>query len=92
MRLQTDYPHKNLDPVRRRILELLPESRSNLRMASVAIDRNAAYLHQFIHRHTPRVLAEHDREALAGASGLQARRTQARAGSASKAASEAASA
>ena len=65
MRLQTDYPHKNLDPVRRRILELLPESRSNLRMASIAIGRNAAYLHQFIHRHTPRVLAEHDREALA---------------------------
>ncbi len=71
MRLQTDYPHKNLDPVRRRILELLSESRSNLRMASVAIGRNAAYLHQFIHRDTPRVLAEHDREALAVHLGCQ---------------------
>ena len=28
-------------------------------------ERNAAYLHQFIHRGTPRVLAEDDREALA---------------------------
>ena len=54
-----------LDPVRRRLLRLLAESRSNLRMASLAISRNGAYLHQFIHRGTPRVLAEHDREALA---------------------------
>ena len=54
-----------LDPVRRRLLRLVAESRSNLRMASLAIERNAAYLHQFIHRGTPRVLAEHDREALA---------------------------
>ena len=55
----------DLDPVRRRILQLLSESRSNLRVASLAIGRNAAYLHQFIHRGTPRILAEHDREALA---------------------------
>ena len=54
-----------LDPVRRRICGLIAESRSNLRMASLAIGRNAAYLHQFVHRGTPRVLAEHDREALA---------------------------
>ena len=65
MRWQTDYPEKKLDPVRRRLLELLPKSRSNLRMASLALGRNAAYLHQFIHRDTPRVLPEHDREALA---------------------------
>ncbi len=57
--------HTDLDPVRRRILELLPHLRSNLRMASLAIGRNAAYLHQFIHRGTPRILAEYDREALA---------------------------
>ena len=55
----------DLDPVRRRILQLLSESRSNLRVASLAIGRNAAYLHQFIHRGTPRILAEPDREALA---------------------------
>ena len=41
------------------------ENGSNLRMASRAIGRNAAYLHQFIHRGTPRVLAENDRETLA---------------------------
>ncbi len=54
-----------LDPVRRRLLRLVAESRTNLRAASGAMDRNAAYLHQFIHRGTPRVLAEDDREALA---------------------------
>ena len=54
-----------LDPVRRRLLRLVAESRSNLRTASLAIERNASYLHQFIHRGTPRVLAEDDREALA---------------------------
>ena len=54
-----------MDPIRRRILARVKESRSNLRMASRALGRNAAYLHQFIHRGTPRVLAEHDREALA---------------------------
>ena len=54
-----------LDPVRRRLLRLVAESRTNLRTASLAIERNAAYLHQFIHRGTPRVLAEDDREALA---------------------------
>lgn len=54
-----------MDPVRRRILAQVKESRSNLGMASRAIGRSAAYLHQFIHRGTPRVLAENDREALA---------------------------
>lgn len=54
-----------LDPVRRRLLRLVAEGRTNLRAASLAIERNAAYLHQFIHRGTPRVLAEDDREALA---------------------------
>ena len=54
-----------LDPVRRQLLRLLAESRSNLRTASLALGRNASYLHQFIHRGTPRVLAEDDRETLA---------------------------
>ena len=54
-----------LDPVRRRLLRLMADSRTNLRTASLAIERNAFYLHQFIHRGTPRVLAEDDREALA---------------------------
>ena len=54
-----------LDPVRRRLLRLMADSRTNLRTASLAIERNASYLHQFINRGTPRVLAEDDREALA---------------------------
>ena len=51
--------------MRRRLLRLMADSRTNLRTASLAIERNASYLHQFIHRGTPRVLAEDDREALA---------------------------
>ena len=54
-----------LDPVRRLLLRLMAEGRTNLRTASLAIERNASYLHQLIHRGTPRVLAEDDREALA---------------------------
>ena len=54
-----------LDPVRRRLLTLIAESGTNLRTASLAIDRNLTYLHQFITRGTPRILAEDDREALA---------------------------
>ena len=54
-----------LDPVRRRLLRLVANSRTNLRTASLAIERNPTYLHQFIHRGSPRVLAEDDREALA---------------------------
>ena len=56
---------RGLDPVRRRLLRLLAANGSNLRTASLAIGRNAAYLHQFIKRGTPRVLAEDDREILA---------------------------
>ena len=74
----TRYDDTAMDPVRQRILGLIAQNRSNLRMASLAIGRNAAYLHQFIHRGTPRVLAEDDREALAEQPGLQPRRDQAR--------------
>ena len=35
-----------LDPVRRRLLRLMADSRTNLRTASLAIERNASYLHQ----------------------------------------------
>ena len=54
-----------MDSVRRRLLQLLDANGSNLRTASLAIGRNAAYLHQFIKRGTPKVLAEDDREILA---------------------------
>ena len=43
----------------------MANSRANLRTASLAIGRNSTYLHQFIRRGSPRVLAEDDREALA---------------------------
>ena len=56
---------KALDPVRRRLLQLLAANGSNLRTASLAMGRNAAYLHQFIKRGTPKVLGEDDREILA---------------------------
>lgn len=59
------YAETEMDPVRRRLLELLEASHSNLRMVSLAIGRNTAYLHQFIHRGTRRILGEYDREALA---------------------------
>lgn len=65
MGLSRKHDGTGMDPVRRRILGLVAESRSNLRMASHAIGKNASYLHQFINRGTPRVLAEHDRIALA---------------------------
>ena len=54
-----------LDPVRRRLLQLLAAKGSTLRTASIAMGRNDAYLQQFIHRGTPKVLAEDDREILA---------------------------
>lgn len=56
---------ESLDPVRRRLLRLLAERRSNLRTASVAMGRNAAYLQQFVRRGMPKILAEDDRELLA---------------------------
>ena len=54
-----------LDPVRKRLIRLLTAKGSTLRTASIAMGRNDAYLQQFIHRGTPKVLAEDDREILA---------------------------
>lgn len=54
-----------LDPVRARLLKLLQEREMDLKRASLAIGRNATYLHQFIFRGTPKVLPEHLRKALA---------------------------
>jgi phage repressor protein C with HTH and peptisase S24 domain len=55
----------HLDPVRSRVLKLIEERRTDLKHASLAIGRNAAYLHQFIFRGTPKVLPEDVREQLA---------------------------
>ena len=54
-----------LDPIRTRLLKLLDARDSDLKKASLAIGKNAAYVHQFIYRGTPKVLPEDVREALA---------------------------
>ena len=55
----------DLDPVRLKLLALIEKRGSDLKNASLAIGRNAAYLHQFVYRGTPRVLPEDARETLA---------------------------
>jgi phage repressor protein C with HTH and peptisase S24 domain len=54
-----------LDPVRLKVLKLLREHGSDLRKASLAMGRNAAYVHQYVYRGSPKVLSEDDRIALA---------------------------
>ena len=54
-----------LDPVRLKLLKLVKERRTDLKNVSLAIGRNAAYLHQFVQRGTPKVLPEDVRAALA---------------------------
>ena len=48
-----------------RVLKRIQERDTDLKKASIAIGRNAAYIHQFIYRGTPKVLPEDAREALA---------------------------
>ncbi len=55
----------DLDPTRLRVMKLIQERGTDLKNASIAIGRNAAYLHQYITRGTPKVLPEDAREALA---------------------------
>ncbi|CDK97927.1 putative repressor protein CI [Magnetospirillum gryphiswaldense MSR-1 v2] len=55
----------DLDPVRLRLLQLVQEQKTDLKNLSLAIGRNAAYLHQFVFRGTPKILAEDVRQALA---------------------------
>jgi phage repressor protein C with HTH and peptisase S24 domain len=55
-----------LDPIRLRVLKLLQDKGSDLKKASVAIGRNAAYVHQYVYRGSPKVLPEDVRIALAG--------------------------
>lgn len=61
-----------LDPIRRRLLELVAhrDPPTDLKKASLACGKNHAYLHQFIHRGTPRRLPEDVRWALAGHLGV----------------------
>jgi len=55
----------DLDPIRLRVIKLLTDRNTDLKNVSRAIGRNAAYMHQFIYRGTPKVLPEDVREALA---------------------------
>jgi len=62
----------DLDPIRTRVLKLIQDRDTDLKHASIAIGRNAAYLHQFIFRGTPKVLPEDLRKALANQLGVPA--------------------
>lgn len=50
---------------RRKLLDLAERNGSSLAQLSALIGRNAAYLHQFVHRGSPRKLDEEDRRTLA---------------------------
>jgi phage repressor protein C with HTH and peptisase S24 domain len=54
-----------LDPIRLRLLKLIDTRDSDLKKVSLAIGKNAAYVHQFIYRGTPKVLPEDVRQSLA---------------------------
>jgi len=58
-------PHNPTDHVRRRLLALVLEHRTNLATVSRDIGRNHAYLHQFVYRGSPKRLPELARQALA---------------------------
>ena len=59
-----------LDPTRLKVMKLIQDSGSDLKNASIAIGRNAAYLHQYLYRGTPKILPEDAREALAAHLGV----------------------
>lgn len=61
----------DLDPVRLRVMKLIQQRNTDLKNASLAIGRNAAYLHQYLYRGTPKVLPEDAREALAQHLGIR---------------------
>ncbi|MFN3347384.1 helix-turn-helix transcriptional regulator [Pseudorhodoplanes sp.] len=55
----------DLDPIRLKVLDLVERAGTDLKKASLACGKNAAYVHQFIYRGTPKILPEDVREALA---------------------------
>jgi len=59
-----------LDPIRLKVMNLIQDSGTDLKNASIAIGRNAAYLHQYLYRGTPKILPEDAREALAAHLGV----------------------
>ena len=60
----------DLDPTRLRVMELIQQRRTDLKKASLAIGRNAAYLQQYLYRGIPKTLPEDAREALAAFLGV----------------------
>jgi len=59
-----------MDEPRKRILREIKSRDLELKALSLAMGRNAAYLQQFLHRGTPAVLKEQDREKLAELLGI----------------------
>ncbi len=59
------------DPVRQKIRDLLWKRGMNMREASLAIGRNASYLHGFLERGMPKVLSHQDAGKLAGLLGCK---------------------
>ena len=61
-----------LDPIRRKLLDLIAhrDPPTDLKKASLFCGKNHAYLHQFVHRGTPRKLPEDVRHALAAHLGV----------------------
>ena len=55
----------DLDPIRVRVLDLIERTGTDLKKASLAAGKNAAYVHQFIYRGTPKILPQDVRELLA---------------------------
>jgi phage repressor protein C with HTH and peptisase S24 domain len=55
----------DLDPIRLKVLALIERTGTDLKKASLACGKNAAYVHQFIYRGTPKILPQDVREALA---------------------------
>ncbi|HLJ64141.1 MAG TPA: S24 family peptidase, partial [Stellaceae bacterium] len=61
-----------LDPVRHYLVQMIKARRTDLATVSRRIGRNHAYLHQFIHRGTPKHLPEEVRAALGELLGVRA--------------------
>jgi len=55
----------NADEIRAHIADLIKQKGKNLRSLSLAVGKNEAYLHQFIHKGSPVRLPEEDRRKLA---------------------------
>jgi len=59
-----------VDPARAYLLAMVKQNRVTLASLSRALGRNHAYLHQFVHRGTPKHLPERVRRELAGLLGM----------------------